>query len=404
MILLCLSCSYLRLNIELYLWNKCLVLIHFSFFATEKGSLENENRLLTEQAAEERSNVLKAHELVNELKERILNLEQLIESSTQEKNDRESLLSRSIEERDNHKEAVDELREKFETLVLENQALEKKLSDDVKAVQDLQELLNAKDAALQYEQQRNETFSLRIQELEQSTEEKESLMSHLKNQQEVASDTFKRQADTEIANLRGDLELNCSKLANYSAEIEALKLEVDSRDTEIAKLKILETEIEKLTVEKEELNSIISKMSQTTNSGQTKEKNAWDDDFEGFGVDNEEVADESTRDLEHELKQAEMRNQELANSICEYERRLVQQESQIKAQEKDVSLLHDLQVQIQQLKEQNESLERENCGNDNKSDKDGDLTSHVDGWDDELPFEVCNPGEASNKEELISIK
>lgn len=373
-------------------------------FSLEKGILENENRLLTDQAAQERCNLLKANELVEELRERIVNLEQLIENAALEKIDRESSLVQTIEERDNYKIAVAELKAKLEALDVENQDFQQKILVDKKAVEDLQDLLNAKIAALQNEHNRGETLSLRIQEQEELINEKESLINQLRNQQQVACDSIKDQTDIELAELKKSLDLNCSELANYSAEIEALKLEVDSRNIEIAKLKNMEIEIEKLTIEKEELNSLIAKMSKSTETLPTIEKNAWDEDFEGFGGEKEDEKDESNRDLEYELQQAEIKNQELSNSIVEYEKKLLHQECQMKLQQKDDSIVYDLELQIQRLREQNEELKRENRGKNEGSEHGGEPRSHVDGWDDELPFEEETDEKITNKEKLISLR
>ena len=123
--------------------------------------MENENRLLTEQAAQERSNLLKANELVDELRERILNLEKLIENAAQEKNDIETSFAQIVEERDNYKEAIAELKAKLETLVLENQGLEQNILDEKKVAEDLQNLLDAKKAELQEDHERITAFRAR---------------------------------------------------------------------------------------------------------------------------------------------------------------------------------------------------------------------------------------------------
>jgi len=347
--------------------------------------LESENRLLSQQVAEERANALKAHDLMKELQERVRDLEAIVESASLEKTSLKSSYDQILIDHEKQNEALSDYKVKYSKLVKEHSVLEEKISEDSSAIEELKASLVAKAKEAEVEKNNKESLASQIQDLEKVLEERGLFISQLETEQQESIRATRDQTNEELKELKKALDMQNKDIEEYQKAIESLKLEVEQSNSEVIKMKNVEQEIEKLVNENEKLNAALTDMKKYSNTFETSEN--LDETMES--------------DVYQNLHRVELQNQELKNSIAEYEGRLLLKEDQIKQQENASSKVFELEQEIRVLRDELMKVSGEKSSEEEALDKPSFSTE---GWDDGFSLEPVKASNIGDKEKLVSLK
>lgn len=347
--------------------------------------MESENRLLSQQVAEERANALKAHDLMKELQERVRDLEAIVESASLEKTSLKSSYDQILIDHEKQNEALSDYKVKYSKLVKEHSVLEEKISEDSSAIEELKASLVAKAKEAEVEKNNKESLASQIQDLEKVLEERGLFISQLETEQQESIRATRDQTNEELKELKKALDMQNKDIEEYQKAIESLKLEVEQSNSEVIKMKNVEQEIEKLVNENEKLNAALTDMKKYSNTFETSEN--LDETMES--------------DVYQNLHRVELQNQELKNSIAEYEGRLLLKEDQIKQQENASSKVFELEQEIRVLRDELMKVSGEKSSEEEALDKPSFSTE---GWDDGFSLEPVKASNIGDKEKLVSLK